>query len=311
MAEKKDPHGKRSAPRKQDPVFSHLPDADVAGEQSVPAVLRRPAAKAKKSWFQQNQVLVIGLAAGVGVLLILLVIGLASGMFGTGSAAKPSAPAQVAAQPAAPPPPAAPPAQRRPAIRTDSARTDSARTDPAGADQPPPTRPMAARSTPEPSHGGGFSAARSGTAAKSVSPGKTPCPAAKKGEPKKEQKPLVPDDVAKWKPADYILARRNNDPKLLEAITRLGEKYPGNEKAARCLVDLLKPLPPEKPAAAASPAGTPAAAGIPQPQPGGNGAPAFRRQIAGNWPLPHNAPPYNPAANCERRSPGARTIRAI
>ncbi|MGB7734438.1 MAG: hypothetical protein WBL72_12105, partial [Thermoguttaceae bacterium] len=111
MAEMKDPRGKRPTPRKQDPLFSHSPDADMAPNQGTPAVLHRPAAKSKKkSWFQQNQMLVIGSAVGVGVLVILLVLGLAFGMFGGGSPAKPSVaplPTPVAGQPA-PPPPAPP-----------------------------------------------------------------------------------------------------------------------------------------------------------------------------------------------------------
>jgi hypothetical protein len=243
MAETKDPRGKQPVPRKQDPVFSDPPDAAAASGESVPPVLRRAAAQAKKkSWFQQNQMLVVGLAAGGGVLVILLILGFAFGMFGSGGTRKPVA---VAAQPATPPPPAQ-----------------------SAASQPTPSQPTATHAAP-PSQGGGPSstgqAAPSGQAASPA--GQTPSPDAKKGEPKKPQKPLVPEDVAKWKPADYKLARRNNHPKLLEAIARLGEKkYSHSENAAKCLVDLLKPLPPEKPAAGASPSGTPA---TPQPQPRG------------------------------------------
>ena len=90
-------------------------------------------------------------------------------------------------------------------------------------------------------------------------------------------------------------ARRDNHPKLLEAIVRLGEKYPGNEKAAQCLVDLLKPLPPEKPPAAASPSETPA---TPSPRRSSRRRAAARRprRVSAGGP-PQTPPPNNPAAN--------------
>ncbi len=258
MAEKKDPRDKRPVPRKQDLVFSNPPDAAMAGSgENVPPVLRRAAAKAKKKlWVQQNQVLAIGLAAGVGVLVILLILGFAFGMFGSGGSPKPT---PVAAQPAAPPPPATPPAQ-------------------SASSQPTPPQPTAPQPTttqsPPPSPGGGLSSTAQPTpSGQAASPaGQTPAPDAKKDEPK-QVKPLVPEEVAKWKPADYKLARRNNHPKLLEAIARLGEKkYFHSNNAAKCLVDLLKPLPPEKPPAGASPSGTPGPqqpqAPGPMPQPG-------------------------------------------
>ena len=73
---------------------------------------------------------------------------------------------------------------------------------------------------------------------------------------------MLPDDVANWKPADYKLARRYNHPKLLDAIVRLGGKISRIVKVAKCLVDLLKPLPAEK-SSDASPAGAPATPAMP------------------------------------------------
>jgi len=64
----------------------------------------------------------------------------------------------------------------------------------------------------------------------------------KKEEPKKPEKLPLPDDVAKWKKADYLRARAENDPKLLNAVEYLGEKFAGSEPAAQGLTDLLKPL---------------------------------------------------------------------
>jgi hypothetical protein len=73
----------------------------------------------------------------------------------------------------------------------------------------------------------------------------------KKEEPKKEAPPLS-DDPATWKKADFLRARHENHPKLLEAITLLAEKHRDSEPVARDLIDLLKPLPtatpPDKPA---------------------------------------------------------------
>ena len=286
MAEMKDPRGKRPTPRKQDPLFSNSPDVDMGGGECIPAVLRRPAAKAKKSWFQQNQLLVIGVAAGVGVLMVVLVLGFALGMFGTGGGAKPNAapsPTPVATQPVAPPP-AAPSSQPTAPQPTPT--------------QPAPGQPATTQATP-PAQGGGFTAGKSAPSGQAASPGKAPSPDAKKGEPKKKPKPSVPNEVAKWKPADYKCARHDNHPKLLDAIVRLGEKYPGNEKAAQCLVDLLKPLPAEKPPAAASPSETPAAPSSPQQPPPRGRAPPPR--FAGG--PPQTPPPNNPAANSDDVGP--------
>jgi hypothetical protein len=208
MAETNDSRGKDPLPRKNDPTFSHSPDADT---DTVPAGMRRPAAKAKKekkeSWFQQNQTLAVG--TGVGVTLLVVVLGLCwmSGLFGG-----PAKPKPVAAVVPANVPPTTPPSTPQ--------------------NQPP--APEVKKEEP------------------------------KKEEPKKEAKPSLPSDVAKWKQDDYARARRENDPKLLQAIARLCERFPGNKKAAQCLTDLLKPLPPEKPATETPPT-TPAPGATPPP----------------------------------------------
>ena len=49
----------------------------------------------------------------------------------------------------------------------------------------------------------------------------------KKEASEKARVVALPGDVAKWKKEDYFRARRQNDPKLLEAITRLGKKSAG------------------------------------------------------------------------------------
>jgi len=286
MAEAKAPRGKEPVPRKQDPVFSHSPDDDVAGGEGAPVVLRRPAAKSKKkkSWFQENRTLAIGLAGGVGVLVIVLLLGFAFGLFGTGDSAKPSAAPSptVAAQPAAPPSPSAAPSQpatassqptpSQPALPTSAGFSSTA---------PPPAPSVQSMSLGQP-----------------TAPGQPTSQAsqdAKKDEPKKEQKPPLPEDVTKWKKGDYLRARRENDAKLLPAIVQFSEKHRGNEKAAQFLVELLKPLPSEKPPVDTPPSapGTPVmpASGPPRAQ--------------GRLPPPSfgGAQPPNPGAN---PNPGPR-----
>jgi hypothetical protein len=50
-----------------------------------------------------------------------------------------------------------------------------------------------------------------------------------------------PDDVALWKPADYIDALADNDPRMLEAVVRLGTVAEGSDETARLLTRLLEP----------------------------------------------------------------------
>lgn len=69
-----------------------------------------------------------------------------------------------------------------------------------------------------------------------------------KKEPAKEEDQAIPEDVAKWKRPHYYRARKENHPKLLEAVVFLGEKFHGSDPAAVGLSELLKPLPPEEPA---------------------------------------------------------------
>ncbi len=128
-------------------------------------------------------------------------------------------------------------------------------------------------------------------------------------EPPQEQKPPLPENVADWKADDYFRARRENDPKLLEAVAYLGKTFPGKKPAAEGLTKLLKPLPPEKPAEQPTPGQNPPVApgatqpvnpgiappgvrefeppgapGIMQPPPGGLLPPNINRPIPGMSP---------------------------
>ena len=62
-----------------------------------------------------------------------------------------------------------------------------------------------------------------------------------------------PEDVAEWKRDDYFGARAENDPKLIEAVGHLGERFAGDPQRAPAAVGLLKsllaPPAPEEPSA--------------------------------------------------------------
>jgi hypothetical protein len=52
--------------------------------------------------------------------------------------------------------------------------------------------------------------------------------------------PKLSEDISKWEKADFIRARQENNPKLLEAVAYLGEKFPGSVPVAQQLTELLK-----------------------------------------------------------------------
>jgi hypothetical protein len=64
-----------------------------------------------------------------------------------------------------------------------------------------------------------------------------------------EQEPKVPrpDDVSKWEKSDYLNAKRENDPRLLQAVRYLGENFVGKPSVAQGLADLLRAEEPEPP----------------------------------------------------------------
>lgn len=96
----------------------------------------------------------------------------------------------------------------------------------------------------------------------------------KKEEAAKEENPELSDDVTKWKrPDDLYRARKENHPKLLDAVVFVGgEKFHGSDRAAQALTELLKPLEPEEPttpdAKPTVPGQTPAAPGAKPAVPG-------------------------------------------
>jgi hypothetical protein len=63
--------------------------------------------------------------------------------------------------------------------------------------------------------------------------------------------PQLPEDVSKWEKTDFIRARQEGNPKLLEAVKYLGEKDPGSVPVAQQLADLLKTPKPVDPTSTA------------------------------------------------------------
>ena len=63
----------------------------------------------------------------------------------------------------------------------------------------------------------------------------------------------LPDDVSKWEKGDFIRARQENNPKLLEAVAYMGEKSPGSVPIAQELAELLKTPKPSDPTVASYP----------------------------------------------------------
>jgi hypothetical protein len=230
MAEKKDPCGKEPFPRKNEPKLSHNLDDDLGAitvEDTGPAFGEVVKKHQDVPWLKKNANVLILSAAGVVSLVLLLVLGSLLGWFGGGQKSKPAAVAV-----------ATPTVQPQPQASSS------------------PAQP--ARQSGQPAPQTGQPATAGGPQIKTLQP--PPGPQAPGQEPKKEEpkKPSLPDDVAKWKKNDYYRARKKNDSKLVQAVVYLGQTFRGKETAARGLTELLKPLPPEKPAAGATPAPGPA-----------------------------------------------------
>ena len=54
------------------------------------------------------------------------------------------------------------------------------------------------------------------------------------------KKPARPEDITDWKRDDYYSAKRDNDPRLAEAVANLGRRFVGNVNAAILLAKLIE-----------------------------------------------------------------------
>jgi len=79
-------------------------------------------------------------------------------------------------------------------------------------------------------------------AATPAAPGTAAAPPEEDPDEEAEQEPPKrPEDIADWKKGDYITARADADPLLIEAVGHFGERFKGNTSAARMLAELLAP----------------------------------------------------------------------
>jgi hypothetical protein len=186
--------------------------------------------KGWKKYLQSNAV-----KAGLGGLLALLLVLIISWqlIFGGPSGSKPTAVASASGenQIQAPSPPLTPQtsdSQPAAAEQTSASAQPNGQPEPeqTTATQPDQTQPEQAQTNGE-SQGEGRGATNGTGDTTSAQP--------------------LSEDVTKWGKGDFIRARQENNPKLLEAIVYLGEKSPGNVPVAQQLAELLKPpKPPEQ-----------------------------------------------------------------
>jgi hypothetical protein len=211
-------------------------DEDEA-EQPHPAGLGGMLERFKNApWVKEHPNLIKGIAVGVLLLLMLLLLGQQLNWFG--EAERAPAVAERPGQEGQPPPPAQP-------------------TPPAG------------------------KAATGKSKESSPAAEKNPHKPGEKENVKHEEPRPLPDDVAQWKKEDYFRARRESNPKLVEAVARLGERTRGSVPAAQGLTDLLKPLPPEPPPTSGP---TLPAPGAPAPASGAPSPPVAPPAPGAPWP---------------------------
>jgi hypothetical protein len=184
-----------------------------------------------KGWqkYLQSNAVKAGLA-GVVVLLLVLIIGWQL-MFGGGSGTKSigTTASSGSSQAQSAPPPAPMPAETAPASpdQKDTSADQNAQNGKENTQgQPPEIQPEPAQpEQPQPQPRRGAHGVVQETAP---------------GAENSSVQPKLPEDISKWEKAEFIRARQENNPKLLEAVAYLGEKFPGSVPKAQDLADLLK-----------------------------------------------------------------------
>ncbi|NLF08966.1 MAG: hypothetical protein GX594_13445 [Pirellulaceae bacterium] len=232
------------------------PDPNMLGDPLVGKKHGKSRSK-KGPWYKHPEV-IKGVAAGVVVLVLLLVVLVWQfDLFGGSS----QPPRTAAVQP----PATAPQADETPPVTPAPPQPSVVAPD--GAQPAVPPAPI------EPGQPG------------QLSPPSPEGPAVE--QPTEPEKPPLPENFADWKPEHYFRARRENHPKLPEAVAYLGRTFVGSTPTAEGLTNLLKPLPPEPEAKPPDPA-EPAAPGVVQP-PGLELAPPHMPEVPGiPAPMPHN-----------------------
>jgi hypothetical protein len=211
------------------------PDDGLDEASQLKPLVGKSSGKGKGTQLFQSNAVKAG-AAGVIVLLLVVIIGwqLMSG----GSETKPAKTAAVAVQPQTQPqepaPSAPPPMPEMPAEQTSAA---SEAKEPPAEENAQATQASPQTQSPEvqtevaqveqpqrSGHGG----------AHGVVPQNAP------GSENLADLPKLPDDLAQWGIGDFVRARMENSPKLLEAVAYLGEKPGGGAPVAQQLAELLK-----------------------------------------------------------------------
>ncbi|MCE5268829.1 MAG: hypothetical protein LLG00_13190 [Planctomycetaceae bacterium] len=233
MADPKGTGGKKPLPRKPQPKASSLLDEafDAGMLPAAPAALGAAAAKGKSpSCVRKNRLWVAGLSVGGLLLALLLVLGWQLNWFGSDTPAKPLAAAKIENTP----------------VKTSVAENGSAAkaASPAKSDAATPAVAGAA----DPGTPKNANSASAGAFARiAAKPSQSLQPTA--ATPKKDvptaaapSKPLT-DDFTKWQGENWTRARRENHPKLRDAVVYLGgKKFSGNPRVAVGLSNLLKPV---------------------------------------------------------------------
>jgi hypothetical protein len=201
------------------------PDIGLDDTPQLMPIGKSGKGKGLQKYFQSNAVKAG--AAGAIVLLLVLIVGVLL-MSSGGSGTKPgtAASSNTNQAQAAPPPPQMP-AESVP-VTPDQKDTSADQNVQTGQEskpgQQPETQPETAQAEqPQP-----------GMGANGTSAGGTP------GAENTSTQSKLPDDVSKWEKSDFIRARQDNNPKLLEAVAYFGEKSPGSVPVAQELAELLK-----------------------------------------------------------------------
>jgi hypothetical protein len=209
--------------------FSAIPEGPGPG----------PGPNKEFDWKKSNGVK-WGVAIGLGVLTVLIFC-LALGVFGNGKKNIASNPGDSTSTPDSPPPNNPPPTDSNPPTPQDTSNQNPSTTP--GAENPTtpaPDNPSTATPNPDPNATptpnplpSNFAGVPAGYPA---GMGQPPIPNADPAKP-----PLA-DDIKTWKKDEYLRARRENHPKLAEALAYARQYAPHDEKNARNFIDLLTPI---------------------------------------------------------------------
>jgi hypothetical protein len=202
-----------------------------ASPQFKPLSIPAGRGKGSKNIFQSN-----AFKAGLAGFVVLLVLIIVWQVFFTGSnKARPTVAADSATSTLPQTTPAPPPMPQSPATTIPSPPPEQPTEQPAQPADQGSEHGQAGQTSAEPSPPGDLES--ESTTNRTLPPGAEETSA----------EPQLPEDFSKWNKEDFLRARKENNPNLLEAITLLGENNPGKASVAQILSELLKaPKPSEE-----------------------------------------------------------------